>query len=164
MLHVLKRLLLVVVGYFVAVIIGLASVVVIYSILSSLPGAPSYFSAMSLSPLVVLIVPPVAAIVLTIVVMLTCVPAAIVALVAEFLALRQIWLHALAGAAIGAGAFIYASPKIVDAIEGTDWADLGIVAAAGAIGGLTYWLIAGRNAGFVRRAAIATAYGRASIT
>jgi hypothetical protein len=155
MLHVLKRLLLVVVGYCVAVIIGLASVVIIYSILSSLPGAPSYFSAMSLSPLVVLIVPPFAAIVLMIAYILTCLPAAAVALAAEFFGLRQIWLHALAGAAIGAGAFIYASPQIVDAIEGTDWADLGIIAAAGAVGGLTYWLIAGRNAGFARRVAMA---------
>ena len=30
------------------------------------------------------------------------------------------------------------------------WADTGIIAAAGLVAGLTYWLIAGRDAGFKR--------------
>ena len=34
--------------------------------------------------------------------------------------------------------------------EGTDWADLGIVAAGGLVAGIVYWLIAGRKAGFIR--------------
>jgi hypothetical protein len=152
MLHVLKRLLLVAVGYLVAVIIALVSVVIIYAILTSLPDAPSYFSMMTLSPLVVLIVPPVGMFVLLVVLVLTWLPALAAALVAEILSLRQIWLFGLIGAAIGAGAFIYASPQAVGTIEGTDWADLAIVTVSGAIGGLTYWLIAGRNAGFARPA------------
>ncbi len=150
MLHVLKRLLLIVMAYVVAVIVGLIGVVIIYFILSSLPGAPPYFSTLSLSPLVILLVPPVGLLVIYIVAILTCLPALAAALVSEFFALRQPWLHGLFGAAIGAGAFIYASPEIVGTIEGTDWTDLGIVAAGGLVGGITYWLIAGRKAGFAR--------------
>ena len=46
MLHVLKRLLLIVVAYLAAVFIGLVAIVAFYMILSSLPDAPSYFSTM----------------------------------------------------------------------------------------------------------------------
>lgn len=150
MLHVMKRLLLVVVGYVLAVVSGLIAVVVIYSVLANLPGAPSYFSTMSLSPIVVLLVPPVALIVLYVALFLTCLPALAAALITELFALRQFWLHMLLSAAIGAGAFVLASPEIVGTIEGTDWADLAIVAASGAVGGLIYWLIAGRRAGFAK--------------
>lgn len=149
-LHVLKRLLLIVVAYLLAVLTGLVGVVVVYVLLSSLPGAPSYFSTMSLSPLVILFWPPVGLLVLYIVLVLTCLPSLAAGLVAEFFALRQPWLHSLFGAVIAAGAFIYASPQIVGTIEGTDWADLGIVAAGGLIGGAAYWLVAGRKAGFSR--------------
>lgn len=150
MLHIFKRLLLIVMAYLAAVVTGLIGVVIVYFTLSSLPGAPAYFSTLSLSPLVILLVPPVGLLVIYIVVILTCLPALAAALVSEFFALRQPWLHGLFGAAIGSAAFVYASPEIVGTIEGTDWADLGIVAAGGLIGGVIYWLIAGRKAGFTR--------------
>src|SRR5262245_46111836 len=145
MVHILKRLLIIVAGYFVAVIIGLVSVVIIYVILSSLPGAPSYFSALTMSPLLILVWPQFGLFVLYLALMLTCLPALAAALLAEIFSLRQAWLHALVGAAIAAGDFLHASPKIIGALGGTDWADLGIIAAAGAVAGLTYWLIAGRK-------------------
>lgn len=157
MLHVLKRLVLIVVAYLAAVLIGLVSIVVFYLVLSNLPGAPAYFSAMSLSPLVILIVPPVGLVVLYVTLVLTSVPALAGGLIAEVLALRRVWLHGLLGAVIGAGAFVYASPEIVGTIEGTDWADLAIVALAGFTGGVTYWLIAGRNAGLRRETALPVA-------
>lgn len=148
MLHILKRLLLIVVGYLAAVPVGLISIVIAYLVLSSLPGAPDYFSTMSLSPLVILFVPPAGLIALFIVVILTCLPALAAALISEIFVLRQAWLHGLFGAAIGGGAFVYASPELVGTIEGTDWADLAIIAIGGLAGGIAYWLIAGRRAGF----------------
>ncbi len=150
MLHVLKRLLLVVVAYLAAVFIGLIAIVAFYMILSNLPGAPSYFSTMSLSPLLILLVPPVALIVYLVAVIFTCLPAAVGALISEFFRFRQVWLHGPLGAAIGTGAFIYASPELVGTIDGTDWADLGIVASGGLVAGVVYWLIAGRQAGFTQ--------------
>jgi hypothetical protein len=148
-MHVVKRLLLVISGYLVGVIVALISVVIFYFILSSLPGAPSYFSAMGMSPLLILIFPPAWLVVLSIAVILTCLPSLAGALISELFSLRQVWWHGPLGAAIGAGAFVYASPELVGTIEGTDWADLAIVAAAGFCGGVAYWLITGREAGFV---------------
>lgn len=150
MLHVLKRLVLIVMAYLAAVLVGLVSIVILYILLSSLPGAPAYFSTLSLSPLVILIVHPVGFVVLYVTLILTCIPSLAGGLMAELFALRKVWLHGLLGAVIGAGAFVYASPEIVGTIDGTDWADLAIVAVAGLAGGVTYWLIAGRNAGFRR--------------
>jgi len=40
-LHILKRLLLMVLGYVVGVLVGLVATVFIYAILTTLPGAPS---------------------------------------------------------------------------------------------------------------------------
>ena len=61
------------------------------------------------------------------------------------------------GAAIGGGAFVYASPELVGTIDGTDWADLAIVAGGGLAGGIAYWLIAGQQRGvFTPLPAVAT--------
>lgn len=147
-MHVVKRVLLALVGYFVGVIVALISVVILYFVLSSLPGAPSYFAAMAMSPLLILIFPPAWLVVLYIAIILTWLPTVAAALISELFSLRQLWLHGPLGAAIGAGAFLYTSPVLLGTINGTDWADLAIVAAGGFCGGIAYWLIAGRNAGF----------------
>jgi hypothetical protein len=157
-MHIVKRLLLMIVGYLVGVTVALISVVILYFVLSSLPGAPSYFGAMGMSPLLILIFPPAWLVVIYIAVILTGVPSLVGALFAELFSLRQVWLHGPLGAAIGAGAFIYASPVLVGAIGGTDWADLAIVVAAGFCGGVAYWLIAGRKAGFTRPVPVANSY------
>ena len=39
---------------------------------------------------------------------------------------------------------------IRDSMDPERWADIGIIAAAGLVAGLVYWLIAGRDAGFRR--------------
>lgn len=154
--HVVKRMLLMAVAYVVAVPVGLVAILLVYMTLSSLPGAPSYFTTISLSPLVVLAVPPVALIVAALAIILTSLPTLIVSLIGEIFALRQWWLYAAAGAAISAGAFVVASPELVGAIGGTDWIDMAIVAAGGFFAGTAFWGIAGRKAGFGRPPAIAT--------
>jgi hypothetical protein len=157
-MHVIKRLLLAVIAYLVAVLAGLIAIIVVYMILSSMPDAPSYFSAVTLSPVVIIAVPPVGALVYGLAIVLTALPALVGALISELFGLRQAWLHALMGAAIGAGAFVFASPfLLLGEIDGTDWADLAIVAAGGLVGGLAYWLIAGRRAGFQRPVTLAAA-------
>ena len=152
-MHVLKRLLLAVIAYLLAVLAALIAIIVIYLVLSNMPGAPSYFSAVTLSPIVIIAVPPIGALVYGLAIMLTALPALVGAVVTELFALRQAWLHGVMAAAIGGGAFVFASPLLLlGEIDGTDWADLAIVAAGGFVGGLAYWLIAGRKAGFQRPA------------
>jgi hypothetical protein len=149
-LHVLKRLLIVVVAYALAVVVGLIAVVVIYAALSSLPGAPAYFSTMSMSPLIVILLPPVGLLVVYVALILTCLPSLALALISELFSLRQAWLFGLVGALIAAGTFLYTSPLIIGSLDGSDFADLAIIAASGLSGGGVYWLLAGRQAGFIR--------------
>ncbi|MGX5847816.1 hypothetical protein ACWGTO_12160 [Mesorhizobium sp. PL10] len=146
--HVLKRILMMLAGFFVSVLIGLIAVVVIYSALAALPNAPDYFGTMSATPLVVLLWPPVGIVVYFFAIILTCVQTLIFALLTEFFALRNFLIHMLFGAAAAAAGFFLIWPGAEEDVE--RWADIGIIAAAGLVAGLVYWLIAGRDAGFRR--------------
>ncbi|SFP56986.1 hypothetical protein SAMN03159463_04476 [Mesorhizobium sp. NFR06] len=54
----------------------------------------------------------------------------------------------LFGAAAAAAGFMLILPDAADDPE--RWGDMGIIAGAGLVAGLIYWLIAGRDAGFRR--------------
>ncbi len=142
--------LLIALGYVVAVLAGLVALVVIYIALANLPGAPDYFSAFALPPVVVLAVPPVAVFVVGLTFVLTAAQTLVAALFSEFFQLRNVFVHALFGAVVSVSGFVSVSPTLVLDISGSDWADIAIVGAAGLVGGLCYWLIAGRGAGFKR--------------
>lgn len=146
--HVLKRLALVAAGYLVAVVCGLAVLLAVYLLLSSLPGAPDYFSALALSPIVMFAVPPLGLLVLWLSYILTAPQVAVTALVSEFFELRGVFAHALFGMIAAVSGFVFASPTLADSVSMTDWADIGIVAFSGLAAGMVYWAIAGRNAGF----------------
>ncbi|TIR24158.1 MAG: hypothetical protein E5X34_11685 [Mesorhizobium sp.] len=146
--YVLKRILMVLAGYLVAVLAGLIAVVVIYAILSSLPNAPGYFGLMEFTPVAVLVVPPLGMFVYFLTIILTGMQTLVFALIAEFFSLRSFWLHILFGAAAAAAGFMLIWPDAADDPE--RWADIGIIAGGGLVAGLIYWLIAGRDAGFRR--------------
>lgn len=147
--HVLLRLLLVLVGYLTAVLITLVATVILYAILSRLPNAPSYFGAMSVTPVLAIVLPHIGGLIFLVAVVLSFVPALALALLAEVLSLRSPFLHMLFGAGVSAGTFAFSAPTL---LEGngpiTDWRDALIMAGGGIVGGIAYWLIAGRNAGF----------------
>ena len=146
--HVLKRMLMMLAGYFVSVLVGLIAIAVIYAVLSSLPNAPDYFDVMGVSPIAVLVVPPLGMFVYFLTIVVTALQTLIFALIAEFFALRNFLVHMLFGAAAAAAGFFLIWPAAEENVE--RWADIGIIAAAGLIAGLVYWLIAGRDAGFRR--------------
>ncbi|MBZ9677652.1 hypothetical protein [Mesorhizobium sp. ES1-1] len=148
--HVSKRVLMMLAGYLVAVSFGLVSVVAIYAVLSFLPNAPAYFDIMGITPIAALAVPPVAMFIYALTMVVTCAQTLMFALIAEFFSLRNALLHMVfgAGAAVGGIAMIW--PRAPEDIDPERWLDIGIVAAAGLIAGLVYWLIAGRDAGFRR--------------
>ncbi|TIU87390.1 MAG: hypothetical protein E5W03_07585, partial [Mesorhizobium sp.] len=95
--HVLNRILMVLVGYLVAVLAGLIAVVVIYAMLSSLPNAPGYFGLMEFTPVAVLVVPPLGMFVYFLTIILTGMQTLVFALIAEFFSLRSFWLHMVFG-------------------------------------------------------------------
>ena len=88
-LHVVKRLLLVIAGYLVGTVVSLIGIVILYFVLSNLPGAPSYFGAMGVSPLLILIFPPAWLLVFYVAVILTCMPSLVGALISELFSLRH---------------------------------------------------------------------------
>lgn len=146
--YVLKRILMMLAGYLVAVLVGLIALVVIYMVLSSLPSAPGYFELMQFTPVAVLVVPPLGMFVYFLTIVVTGMQTLVFALIAEFFSLRSFWLHMLFGCAAAAAGFVLLWPDAPDDPE--RWADIGIIAGAGLVAGLVYWLIAGRDAGFRR--------------
>ncbi|MDX8517717.1 hypothetical protein [Mesorhizobium dulcispinae] len=146
--YVLKRILMVLAGYLVAVLVGLIALVAIYVVLSSLPNAQSYFALMQLTPVAVLVVPPLGMFVYFLTIVVTGMQTLVFALIAEFFSLRSFWLHMLFGGAPAAAGFMLLWQDAPDDPE--RWADLGIIAAAELVAGFVYWLIAGRDAGFRR--------------
>jgi hypothetical protein len=148
--HVAKRVLMMLAGYFVAVLVGLFAVVTIYGALSSLPDAPAYFDLMGVSPIAALVVPPLGMLIYFLTIMMTGLQTLIFALIAELFSLRSFWLHMVFGAAAAAAGFFLIWPSAPEDLSPERWADIGIIAAAGLVAGLAYWLIAGREAGFRR--------------
>jgi hypothetical protein len=149
-LHVLKRVLLMLAGYLVAVLVGLIGVAIIYGLLSFLPNAPDYFIYMGMTPLAVLFFPPVALIVYLLTIVLTAAQTIVFALTAEIFALRGLWMHALFGAVTAtSGLALVAGGSVQESLP-AGWTEFGVVAAAGIASGICYWLIAGRSAGFGR--------------
>jgi hypothetical protein len=146
--HILKRILMMLAGYLVAVLVGLIAVTGIYAVLSSLPNAPEYFDVMGVTPIAALVVPPLGMFIYFLTIILTGMQTLLFALIAEVFSLRNFLLHMLFGAASAAGGFALIW---LDAdINPERWPDMGIVAASGLVAGLVYWLIAGRDAGFRR--------------
>jgi hypothetical protein len=78
---------------------------------------------------------------------LAALPALIVIIMAELLSWRSVLAYLVAGGAAGLSAYLLAD-NTAGAISDTD-AQLSM--AAGIVGGLAYWLIAGRKAGAYRR-------------
>ena len=146
-LHVLKRMALVGTGYLLGLLAGLAALVLFYVALSALPGAPHYFSWVSVGSLLLLLVPPVALFTIVVSVYVTAIPMLVAAAMTEGFALRHVWLHMMLAALVGLCGFIMIVPTFDETVSRFDLADLGIVAAAGAVGGIVYWLVAGRQAG-----------------
>ena len=67
-------------------------------------------------------------------VVMSAVPTLLAAIVTEGLAFRQVWLHALLGAAVSAASF-FVSPHACRRRDRPDVADTAIIAAAGVFGG-----------------------------
>lgn len=150
-LYVLKRLALVVAGYLLGLVAGLAGVILFYGILAALPDAPEYFSWVSTGSLLALLWPPVALFAFIVAIYVTALQMLAAAAITELFELRQVWLHMILAALVGLSGFLMIVPMLDGTVSHSDLADLGIITAAAAVAGTVYWLIAGRQAGFKRR-------------
>ncbi len=80
------------------------------------------------------------------------VPAAIIALITEVFAIRSVLAYALGGALTGVLCYLSLVPfdTATWAFSGLVRRHLEVMSGAGIVGGLAYWLVAGRNAGLWR--------------
>lgn len=77
------------------------------------------------------------------------IPAAVIVVVTEALAIRGVLGYALGGAVVGAACYLGLVPFDTESwrFEGIVQRHLEILTGAGIVAGLVYWLVAGRNAG-----------------
>jgi hypothetical protein len=77
------------------------------------------------------------------------VPALVMALVTEAFSIRSILFYALGGALFGLGVYLATIPFDLSEMTfvGVEHRELEVMAGAGIVAGLVYWLIAGRRAG-----------------
>lgn len=76
-------------------------------------------------------------------------PALILALVTEALSIRSVLAYAIGGGVIGLACYLGLIPFDTDTMQfnGIVRRHLEVMTGAGVLGGLVYWMIAGRNAG-----------------
>jgi hypothetical protein len=81
------------------------------------------------------------------------IPALLVALITEVFAIRAVLVYAVSGAAIGALCYLGLLPwnPATSTFEGFVQRHLEIMAAAGILAGVVYWMVAGRKAGAWRK-------------
>jgi hypothetical protein len=81
-------------------------------------------------------------------------PALIMALVTEALAIRSLLFYAAGGALFGLGVYLAFTPFDPSTVSfvGLDRRELEVMTGAGIVAGLVYWAIAGRQAGMWRGA------------
>jgi hypothetical protein len=77
------------------------------------------------------------------------IPALLIALITEAFSIRSVLAYAIGGGVVGMACYLGLVPFDPDtlAFEGIVRRHLEIMTGAGIVGGLVYWMIAGRNAG-----------------
>ncbi|BAM86275.1 conserved membrane hypothetical protein [Bradyrhizobium oligotrophicum S58] len=83
------------------------------------------------------------------------IPAMLIALITEAFSIRSVLAYAIGGGVVGAACYLGLVPFDPETFrfEGIVRRHLEILTGAGIVGGLVYWLIAGRNAGRWRESA-----------
>jgi hypothetical protein len=76
-------------------------------------------------------------------------PAIIAILIAEVFAVRS-WIYCTIVGIVIATFVVYSGPYFAYGAAAEPVTDIVLASACGAVGGLVYWLIAGRNAGFAK--------------
>jgi len=142
------RLAFVVLGYFAGIAAGSAAFPCALTLISLFVPDSALWDWLGLGPIAVIAAPMLFFVVLWMTVIMTFIPAAIANLLTEIFAVRILGAHLAIAVALAASAAIILDPTWFD-VMGTDRMLITLAAFLGAlVGGLVYWAIAGRNAGF----------------
>ena len=146
--HIAKRLFFVVLGYFAALAAGAAAFPGILILINAISPGSQLEQVVGLGPIALFVAPIILIYIMSIVMILTFIPAAILKLVTEIFALRWLWLHLLISLALAALAGLMIIPDWFSDMGRDRWLVTIAVALSALIGGVVYWAIAGQRAGF----------------
>jgi hypothetical protein len=153
--HIAKRIAFVVLGYFAALATGAGAFPSILLIMSSFYPQSEIWQLAGLAPVALFIAPILLFYSMSIVLVLTFIPAAILKLITEIFSLRQLWVHLLISLLLAAATGLLLVPDWFSAMTLGRWLLTLAIALSALVAGLVYWAIAGRMAGFRREAALA---------
>lgn len=142
------RIAFVVLGYFAGIATGSAAFPCVLAIISAFVPDSALWDWLGLGPIAMVAAPVLFFVVMWITVVMTFIPAAIANFLTEAFAIRNVYVHILIAIGLAVSAALIIDPTWF-AMMGTDRMLITIAAFCGAVvGGLVYWAIAGRNAGF----------------
>ena len=153
--HIAKRIAFVILGYFAALAAGAAVFPGILLFIAYFKPDSELWQLLGLGPIAVILVPVILVYIMSIVMVLTFIPAAILKLITEIFSLRQIWVHLLISLLLAAATGLLLVPDWFSAMSLDRWLLTLAVLLSALVAGLVYWAIAGRMAGFRREAALA---------
>lgn len=143
-----SRIAFVVLGYFAGIATGSAAFPCVLAIISVFVPDSALWDWLGLGPVAMIAAPILFFFVMWITVVMTFIPAAIANLLTEAFAIRNVYVHILIAIGLAVSAGLVLDPHWF-AMMGTDRMLITFAAFCGAVvGGLVYWAIAGRNAGF----------------
>ncbi|MFO0993159.1 MAG: hypothetical protein U1E67_14640 [Hyphomicrobiales bacterium] len=143
-----SRIAFVVLGYFAGIASGSAAFPCVLAIISAFVPDSALWDWLGLGPVAMVAAPILFLFVMWITVVMTFIPAAIANLLTEAFAIRNVYVHILIAIGLAVSAGLIIDPTWF-AMMGTDRMLITFAAFCGAVvGGLVYWAIAGRNAGF----------------
>lgn len=148
--HIAKRLFFVVLGYFAALAAGAAAFPGVLILINAVSPGSQLEQVVGLGPIALFVAPVILIYIMSIVMILTFIPAAILKLVTEIFALRWLWLHLLISLALAALAGLMIIPDWFSDMGRDRWLVTIAVALSALVGGVVYWAIAGQRAGFRR--------------
>lgn len=148
--HIAKRLFFVVLGYFAALAAGAAAFPGVLILINAISPGSQLEQVVGLGPIALFVAPVILIYIMSIVMILTFIPAAVLKLVTEIFALRWLWLHLLISLALAALAGLMIIPDWFSDMGRDRWLVTVAVALSALVGGVVYWAIAGQRAGFRR--------------
>ena len=143
-----SRIAFVVLGYFAGIATGSAAFPCVLAIISAFVPSSALWDWLGLGPIAMVAAPILFFFLMWITVIMTFIPAAIANLLTEAFAIRNVYVHIAIAIGLAVSAGLILDPTWF-AMMGTDRILITAAAFCGAVvGGLVYWAIAGRNAGF----------------
>jgi hypothetical protein len=146
---IVRRILAFLIGWALAIVTFFLALAVCFGIAAWLSPQPGYWTAMAVSPVLLVSLPAVVLFLLILSVQASFWPVLGVGLATEIAGWRRPWLFGLCGAGVAAWNYFVFTPRtITGPVDGVTLQEAGLFGLAGGVAGLAYWAVAGRRAGF----------------